>query len=162
MKRLWVDANVVLRFLTRDPPDLAAQAARLMERAESGQVQLYLSPLVLAEIVWVLRSFYGHGMSEIRDVLVPLLSASGIEVDDRGNALEALELAASRNVDFVDACLAVEAAASDDPVCTFDSTDFKKLPARWMTPDQAAQPGEVPKPPTREPDVGKKGRGSRR
>ena len=152
MTRLWVDANVVLRFLTRDPPDLAARAARLMERAESGEVRLYLSPLVLAETVWVLKSFYGHPMPEIRDVLVPLLSAPGIEVDDRGHALEALELSAERNVDFVDACLAVQAAAANESVCTFDSTDFKRLPGRWQAPDRPNLPeGSAVERPARDP-----------
>jgi hypothetical protein len=30
---LWVDANVVLRFLTGDPPEMAAKAMELMSRA---------------------------------------------------------------------------------------------------------------------------------
>jgi len=30
----WVDANVLLRFLTGDPPELALRASGLLERAE--------------------------------------------------------------------------------------------------------------------------------
>ena len=53
MKRLWVDANVLLRFLTRDPEDMAAKAASLMLRAERGEVLLVVSPLTIAEMVSV-------------------------------------------------------------------------------------------------------------
>jgi len=40
VSRLWVDANVILRFLTRDPLDMAECSARLMAKAEIGEVSL--------------------------------------------------------------------------------------------------------------------------
>ena len=52
MKHLWVDANVLLRFITKDPPALAERSARLMAKAERGEVSLYVAPLVLAEVIW--------------------------------------------------------------------------------------------------------------
>jgi predicted nucleic acid-binding protein len=70
VKRLWLDANVILRFVTKDPPALAARAARLMAKAEQGEVSLYLSTLVLAEVVWVLQSFYQYSIAEIARVLL--------------------------------------------------------------------------------------------
>lgn len=135
MKRLWVDANVILRFITKDPPDLAERAARLMSRAAEGEIVLYVSPLVLAEIIWVLRSFYRYAMAEIAQVVIALVSASGIEVDDRVRVIRAVELSRGRNVDFVDAYLALQAAARKEPVCTFDATDFKRLPVEWEVPE---------------------------
>ena len=51
MTRLWLDANVILRFLTKDPPEMAERSARLMAKAERGEVSLYVSPLVLAEVI---------------------------------------------------------------------------------------------------------------
>lgn len=135
MKRLRVDANVLLRFLTGEPERLAERAARLMRRAETGEVLLVLSPLIVAEMVWVLKSFYQHSYVDIARSLVPLLSADGIEVEDREIMIRAIELARDKNVDFVDAVLALQAARSGDTVCTFDKTDFKRLPAQWTTPE---------------------------
>ena len=57
MSRLWVDANVILRFLTKDPPEMAERSARRMAEAEMGEISLYISPLVLAEVIWVLKFF---------------------------------------------------------------------------------------------------------
>jgi predicted nucleic acid-binding protein len=135
MKRLWVDANVMLRFLTKDPPALAGRAARLMARAERGEIVLYVSPLVLTEIIRVLKSFYRYAMTEIAQALIALVSASGIEVDDRALSIRAVELSRDRNVDFVDAYLALQAAAHKEPVCTFDEADFKRLPVEWVMPE---------------------------
>lgn len=135
MKRLRVDANVLLRFLTGEPEDMAERAARLMRRAEKGEVLLILSSLVVAEVVWVLKSFYRRSATEIAQVLVPLLSADGLEVKDREILVGALELARDKNVDFADAVLALEAVRNGETVCTFDETDFRRLPATWMSPE---------------------------
>ena len=102
MSRLWVDANVILRFLTKDPLEMAERSAHLMAKAERGEVVLYMSPLVLAKVIWVLKSFYQYSMPAIAHV-VALVSASGIEVDNRQLIIRAVELARDRNVDFADA-----------------------------------------------------------
>lgn len=135
MKRLRVDANVLLRFLTGEPESLAQRAARLIRRAEAGEVLLVLSPLVAAEMVWVLKSFYRRSAGEIAEVLIPLFSADGLEVKDREILVGALELARDKNVDFVDAILALESVRDQETVCSFDETDFRRLPATWMSPD---------------------------
>jgi predicted nucleic acid-binding protein len=75
--RLWLDANVILRFLTKDPPEMAERSARLMAKAERGEVSLYIPLLVLAEVIWVLKSFYRYSMTAIAHVIIPLVSAPG-------------------------------------------------------------------------------------
>src|SRR4051794_18950485 len=127
-QRLWVDANVVLRFLTREPEEQAGKAAELMSRAERGEGILVLSTLVVAEVFWVLKSYYRHSLADIARVLVPLLSAEGIESEDRERMIQAIELGRDKNVDLVDAVLALQAAERDEAVCTFDESDFSRLP----------------------------------
>lgn len=143
MKRIWVDADVLLRFLTGEPKDLADKAARMMKRAEQGEVILVVFPLVLAEVFWVLKSFYRHSLSDIAGALVPLLSADGIEIEERDSWIQALELARDKDVDLVDAALALHAASRGEPVCSF-AGDFKRLPAEWVKLESAAadRPGE--------------------
>jgi predicted nucleic-acid-binding protein len=135
VSRLWVDANVILRFITKEPLEMAERAARLMARAEAGEVSLYLSPLVLAEIIWVLKSFYNFGRADIANTMTTLVSASGIVVDDQELIIRALGLFRDQNVDYVDAYLAVQAAHRGEKVCTFDTNDFKRLPAGWLMPE---------------------------
>lgn len=107
MKLVYVDANVVLRFLSGDPPDMAAQARSLFEAVERGEVTLWIDEIVLAEVVWVLHSFYQHRPEKISRVLQELLSHEGIETEDKPGLLAALTLFADRNIDFADALVAV-------------------------------------------------------
>jgi predicted nucleic acid-binding protein len=113
---------------------MAQRAATLMRGAEAGEVLLVVSPLVVAEMVWVLKSFYRRSAAEIAHVLVPLLSADGVEAEDREVLIRSLELARDKNVDFADAVLALEAARNGEVVCTFDETDFRRLPTTWLSP----------------------------
>jgi predicted nucleic acid-binding protein len=113
---------------------MAERSARLMAKAERGEVSLYMSPLVLAEVIWVLKSFYRYSMPAIAHVAIALVSASGIEVDNRQLIIRAVELARDRNVDFADAYLALQAAERGETVCTFDESDFRRLPVEWTAP----------------------------
>lgn len=106
-----------------------------MAKAENGEVSLFIAPLVLAEVVWVLKSFYRYPMSDIAATLLAFLAADGIETNEPELVIQAVELAHDRNVDFIDAYLAVQVAKQGETVCTFDETDFKRLPVTWLTPE---------------------------
>ena len=72
MSELWVDANVLLRLVTGEPNNLYQRALKLAAQAERGEVTLRPSPLVMAELIWVLASFYRYSRTQIAEVLLPL------------------------------------------------------------------------------------------
>ena len=129
----WVDANVLLRFLTGDPPELAGRASELLEKAERAGVPLRVHSVIVAEIVWVLQSFYGYSRGEISGVLVPLLEHPALRVEGAKTVVRALEIMASSNVDFADALLAGTARSHGEGVASFDR-DFRKLDVEWREP----------------------------
>lgn len=129
----WVDANVLLRFLTGDPPELAGRASGLLEEAERGGVPLRVHSVVVAETVWVLQSFYGYSKGEISGTLAPLLEHPALRVEGAGTVIRALEAMASTNVDFADALLAATARSRGEGVASFDK-DFRKLDVQWREP----------------------------
>ena len=106
MRQAYVDTNVILRFLTGDPPDLAAQARALFDAVEQGEVTLIVDEIVVAETVWVLQSFYGYPGDRIARVVQELLSHDGLQADDKPGLLTALTLFADKNIDFADALVA--------------------------------------------------------
>ncbi|QIN81311.1 PIN domain-containing protein [Rubrobacter tropicus] len=130
----WVDANVLLRFLTNDPPELAERASRLLEKAERDKVPLRVHSVVVAEIVWVLQSFYGRSKGEISGALIPLLEHRALRPESAGDVIRALETMTSSNVDFADALLAGTARSQGGGVASFDK-DFRKLDVQWREPD---------------------------
>ncbi len=130
----WVDANVLLRFLTGDPPELAKRAAGLLEAAEKDGIPLRVHPVVVAETVWVLQSFYGYSKGEISGALIPLLEQPALRVESSRTVIRTLEVMASSNVDFADALLAETARSHREGVVSFDK-DFRKLDVQWRDPD---------------------------
>jgi predicted nucleic-acid-binding protein len=134
MTNLWVDANVLLRLITNDPTDLAERATQLALRAEQGEVTLRVSPLVVAEIVWVLNSFYKYSRAQVTETLIPLLTSEGILLAQSAQVIAALEQMASVNVDFIDAYLAEVSRREGEAVVSFDR-DFKRLNTSWVEPE---------------------------
>lgn len=135
MKEVWLDSNTIIRYLTNNPTDQAALVQRLLKRAENNEVRISLDRLIVAEVIWALQSsIYKMSMSSISKGMIPFLSSTQINVEDRLLMIEAIELSRDKNVDFIDAYLAARVAGRDNEVATFDEADFKKLPARWSLP----------------------------
>lgn len=122
MKRAYVNANVIIRFLTNDPPNMAEQAVKLFNKTKEDEVVLVASAITAAEIVWVLESYYGHGKDRIAETLTSFFSSDGLDVPELDLIITALGLYHSKNIDFGDALLAAQA--------------FKKGPARIYSFDR--------------------------
>lgn len=122
METYLLDANVVLRFLRRDQPVMAAAAEALFARAERGEVRLVLDSLILAEVVFVLQSYYKVGRETIADALLDMInSGGGVETDRPALLNDALERYRRHpQVDFGDAMLGALAAEQNIPVASFD------------------------------------------
>lgn len=134
MNAYWVDANILLRLITNDPPALAERAARLANQAEQGEITLKVAPIVVAEVVWVLISFYGYSRKQVAEVLIALLTADGIVLEETEQVIAALDRMVSLSVDFIDAYLAELARRENEAVASFDR-DFRRLDVNWVEPD---------------------------
>jgi predicted nucleic acid-binding protein len=88
---------------------------------------------LVAEIVWVLSSFYRYDRSQIAETLISSLSADGIFAENPALLIQALQDMAEKNVDFADVYLAALARAQEENICSFDN-DFEKLNVRWVSP----------------------------
>jgi len=126
MKRLLLDANVLIRFLRADHKAHFERARGLFEQAEQGAVRLVLLDAVLAEVVFVLTSVYDARRGDVAHALRPFLYHGGIECPGGRVLDDALGRFASKNVDFLDAYLAAQSRALDVPVSSFDR-DFRKF-----------------------------------
>jgi predicted nucleic-acid-binding protein len=121
-----VDTNLIIRYLVQDHEKHGKAAARLFEACDRGELVIVLLPTVLAESVFVLESFYEHRREDIASVLGTLVSSPGVEIDEQGIHLNALQRYGKTNVHFVDCVIAATASAEKIPVATFDR-DFRKF-----------------------------------
>lgn len=123
-----LDTNVLLRHLLQDHPEHSPASTALLERIESGVLAGWITPMAVAEMVWVLSgSTYGLTRHDIRDGLSALLEIPGLRVVDHRALLRALELYASLNIAFNDAYHGAIAGATGGVVYSFDR-DFDRIP----------------------------------
>jgi len=124
--RYLVDTNILLRFLTGDPPAQASAVRKLFDRAAAGNIVLDVSPLIVAEAYYTLHSFYRVERRVAAEKLALLLQQHGVRLRDSSQVLAALQRLQAANIGFADAFLAAGAAEEDVPVASFDR-DFDKL-----------------------------------
>lgn len=127
-ERAFVDTNLFLRYLTNDVPEQADAVESLLIRAETGEIWLITSKLVIAEIVWTLESFYKKSKVEVRDFVLALLNTEGLEVEARDQILQAAIWYEEKNVDFIDACIAAQLFdEGPDMIYTFNRKHFNRF-----------------------------------
>lgn len=128
-----VDTNVLVRFLVGDDPLQEARAARFLERASAGGERLFVTQIVMCELVWVLSYAYGKSRSDIAPRLDALLRARQLTFEEPDQIRSALERFAAGNGDFADWLIWERSrAAGCEHVVTFDnallrSDEFAKV-----------------------------------
>ena len=128
MKRIYVGANVFLRFFTRDDEGQHDKARRLLTEAAGGKIHLVSGPPVLFEVAWTLKSAYGVTPSRILEILDAIASFPGLSLCDGETVLASLSLARESGVPFADSYIAASAQAlGADQIATFNVKDFKRL-----------------------------------
>jgi predicted nucleic acid-binding protein len=127
----FVDTNVLVRHLTGDPPEQAAQATRLLSRAEV----LLLPDLVVAEVVYVLESFYEVPRPRVAELVRAIIAFPAIGVADGSLLLRALEVYEVYRLDFADAYLVAQAETSGvGAVVSFDKAIDRVPSVRRVEP----------------------------
>ncbi len=115
-----MDSNVVLRFLLADHPQLSQKAKSIFESAEKGKCELFLNHTTIAEVYWVLESFYNLSKSEIIQVLSQLFRFPNIRVPEKRIIFQVLDLLSQENMSYIDAYNLVFARKNELGLKTFD------------------------------------------
>ena len=105
--------DLLVRYLLDDPPELAEQAARIIDSA----IDLYVTDVILAEAGYVLTLVYRLPREVVVDGLLAVLQKRNIDVAglDKGMVIQGLRLCrASVRVSFADAliCASVQSVGS--------------------------------------------------
>lgn len=113
----FLDTNVLVRHLTYDPPQQAERATRYIRESSN----LLLPDLIVAEVTYVLESFYDFSREQIVSGLESTLSEVSIVVTDRQLLHRSLELYETYRIDFADAYLIASAEVTGvGAVASFD------------------------------------------
>jgi predicted nucleic acid-binding protein len=131
-----IDANVILRYVLQDHRSLSEKATKIMKAVESGRARVICDPVNIAEVIWVLSSFYGLDNAEIAKGLLPIINADNFMLPDKDRYLLAFQLFIGLVPHFGDACACATALLEcEGRLYSFDTdlTHVKGI-ARFDTP----------------------------
>jgi predicted nucleic-acid-binding protein len=126
--RIAVDTNVLVRYLTWDDEAQSREAAGIIEGAQT----VFVSTVVLCELVWVLKRAYRYDGKIIQQIIRRLTETRTIELDRP--ATEAGLAAMRKGGDFADGVIQFDAdKANFARLVTFDRKFAKAASAATVT-----------------------------
>jgi predicted nucleic-acid-binding protein len=115
----FVDTNVLVRHLSGDPPDLAAQATALL----ASGTELLVADVIVAETVYVLESYYKVAREQVAEAIRSLLAFEPVVTVDPALLLRAIEVYEIDRLDFAEAYLVACAESTGvGEIASFDQS----------------------------------------
>lgn len=99
----FLDANIILRYLTNDMPSESLKCQRLFEAVSEGREILFTNILIIAEVLWVLSSEYKFARLKVIEGIHKIVNTPNIHIDDKDLIISALDIFEENNIDFIDA-----------------------------------------------------------
>ena len=123
-----IDTNVLIRYLTNDEPQKAKAVESLLNKASDGGLRILIPSIVIAELVWVLESYYRMEAEGIAELVEAILSTPGVEVTDKGIIASALKLYRDNSIDLIDAWIISFVKERDiKTIYTFDKKHYREI-----------------------------------
>ncbi len=118
---LLLDANIYLRYILKDNP---AQALRAQDIIKNNQI--YTDPTIIAEVIWVLTSFYKMNKADFLPPLLSIIEQKNNKSPSKKLINQALEFFYDHNLSYIDCYLHCLSQSKNLPLATFD-TKLSKL-----------------------------------
>ena len=116
MSRNLLDANIIIRFLVGDDPKKATRVEKLLANQNNKNILL---DTVVAEIIWVLGSYYQFDKSSILESVRALIHYRSVSCN-RGLLETALAIWEKHNISFIDAYLVSHAQMKKLEIYSYD------------------------------------------
>ena len=97
----FINTNIFIRFLTNDIPDKAAACEDIFREAAEKNESLFTTEMVIAEIIWVLESYYELPKKEVQEMVEKILITPFLLCPQKDLILNALTLYGDKNVDYI-------------------------------------------------------------
>lgn len=102
MKTVFVDTNVILRYLTSDVAPQAKRAKEWFRKAAKGEYKATVLHITLVEVLFLLEHWYKQDKDIAVDRLLLFVSPFWLDVPSRTAVVEALQVYKESSIDFVD------------------------------------------------------------
>lgn len=124
----WADTNLFVALFADQTHPLHDRALGIFQRVANGALRLIVTPVVVAELVYVAESLFDWRRSTTARRLGELLLAEGLEIREAEALGRAFDLyAAHSRLDFADAYLAGSALTVGPPSVASLDRDFDRV-----------------------------------
>lgn len=121
-----IDTNVLVRFLVQDDGAQMQVATQLLAEAEANKQPLFVSNVVVLELMWVLKSAYDVPRDDILGALDELLSMAALEFQNAVVVRDFIGSAQNNTYDLADLLISHVARGNGcDTTLTFDKKAAK-------------------------------------
>lgn len=127
IKTVCLDANIIIRYLEADNLSLSPKAKKLFSRGEKGKIKIYLDEVIIAEVVWVLSSFYEQSRQAISTKLITLLNPKWITNPRKKLILATLNSYSVSNLSYIDNWILQVSKSKKLKLETFDKNLHKAI-----------------------------------
>jgi len=137
MKRYFVDANVFLRTIVVEDNEILEQCLNFFQKIKINKLKAVTSKVVIAEVVWVLKSYYKLSRSQISEAIKKIINSKGLKIIDDGDISLATELYQGNNIKYIDALIAsIKPIFEKKWIIVSYDKDFDKLKIKRMEPGE--------------------------
>jgi len=138
MRRYFIDANIFLRTIVVEDDETLKQCLNFFQKIKISKIKAVTSKTVIAEVVWVLKSYYKLSRLQISEAIKKIINSRGLKIIDDGDVGLATELYQDNNIKYIDALIAsIKPIFEKKWVVVSYDKDFDKLKIKRM------EPGEV-------------------
>jgi predicted nucleic-acid-binding protein len=99
----FIDTNIFIRFLVNDIPQKADACEKIFKNAVAKKETLFTTEMVIAEIIWVLESYYELPQQEVQEKVEKILNTPNLICPNKDLILNALTIYGEKNIDYIDA-----------------------------------------------------------
>ncbi len=133
---IFVDTNIFIRVLVGDcGQEIFSSCRGVLEGVKSKKHTGYTSSLVLAEINWTLRRYYGLSREETAEAISGILNLENLRILDDFDAGHALELYKKRGAKFIDCMISsIRGIMTGGIIVISYDRDFDQLGVKRVEP----------------------------
>jgi len=119
--KFGIDTNVIVRYIVQDDPEQSAIATQFIDNLCKDDNVIFISGMMLCELVWVLESTYNYPKESIAEVLEKILRTREFHIHQPEILWNAYHDYKKMNIDFSDSYIAhLNAANECEYTVTFD------------------------------------------
>jgi len=131
----FIDSNVFLRPIVKDDQKKLSDCEGFFRQIQKFGPISFVSDAVLAEIVWVLQSFYKLDRETISGSLIRIINIRNVKVLNGFDISGAIDLYQKNNIKFVDALIASHPKVQNGEIVVVSyDRDFDKLEIKRQEP----------------------------